>query len=187
MRRKDDRKQESIKQALLKLILSEGLQGASIAKIAREAGVSPATVYIYYDNKEAMLQDTYREYQQQVRDYLTARVRRDMSGEQLIETLVRSYYTYMTSHGEVFYFVEQFSSCPALCDKCHTRSERLPMEEVLDEFKRRRILKDVDNTSIHAILFNPVKAIAVQYHHRGNDTAPILEDLIKMIQAALLR
>ena len=46
MRRKDDRKQESIKQALLKLILSEGLQGASIAKIAREAGVSPATVYI---------------------------------------------------------------------------------------------------------------------------------------------
>ncbi|MEQ8201270.1 MAG: TetR/AcrR family transcriptional regulator [Syntrophomonadaceae bacterium] len=187
MRRKDDRKQQSIKEALLKLILSEGLQGASIAKIAREAGVSPATVYIYYDNKEAMLQDTYREYQQQMRDFLTARVQRDMSGEQLIDTLVRSYYTYITRHGEVFYFVEQFSSCPALTENWQTRSERLPMEDILNEFKRRRVLKDVDNTSIHALLFNPVKTIAVRYHDREAGTSPMLEDLIKMIQAALLR
>lgn len=187
MRRRDENKQQSIKQALLKLIWSEGLQGASIAKIAREAGVSPATVYIYYDNKEAMLQDTYQEYQQQVRDYLTARVKKDMSGKQLIDTLVRSYYTFITKHGEVFYFVEQFSSCPALAEKCPAHPQRLPMGDVLDEFKRRRVLKNVDNTSIHAILFNPVKTIAIQYHDQGTDTEPILEDLIKMIQDALLR
>lgn len=187
MRRKDDRKQQNIKQAVLKLIVSEGLQGASISKIAREAGVSPATVYIYYDNKEAMLQDLYREYQQQVRNFLAERVRKDMSGEQLIETLVRSYYTYITNHGEVFYFVEQFSSCPALVEQCQIKSERLPMEDVLDEFKRQRILKDVDNINIQAILFNPVKTIAVQYRSRGAETASMLDDLVKMIQAALLR
>jgi len=114
-------------------------------------------------------------------------VRRDMSGEQLIETLIRSYYTYITNHGEVFYFVEQFSSCPALSDKCRTRSERLPIEDVLDEFKRRRILKDVDNTSIHAILFDPVKTIAVRSRERGAEPTTMLEDMIQMIQAALLR
>lgn len=187
MRRKDDRKQQNIKQAVLKLIVSEGLQGASIAKIAREAGVSPATVYIYYDNKEAMLQDIYREYQQQVRNFLTERVRQDMSGEQLIETLVRSYYTYITHHGEVFYFVEQCSSCPALVEQCQVKPERLPMEDVLDEFKRRRVLKDVDNISIQALLFNPVKTVAVQRRIQGDEPNSMLDDLIKMIQAALLR
>ena len=34
------------------LILREGINGASVYKIAREAGVSPATIYIYYASKE---------------------------------------------------------------------------------------------------------------------------------------
>ncbi len=187
MRRKDDRKLQSIKQAVLKLILSEGLQGASISKIAREAGVSPATVYIYYDNKDAMLQDIYQEYQQQVRNFLRDRVRQDMTGEQFIETIVKSYYTFINNNGEIFYFVEQYSSCPALLEHCQANKGRMPMEDVLDEFKRRRVLKNVDNVNIQAILFNPVKAVAVQYRNQPEDTSPILDDLIKMIQAALLR
>jgi AcrR family transcriptional regulator len=62
LRRKDDEKERCIKQAVIKVILDEGLQGASISKIAKLAGVSPATVYIYYENKESMLQDIYTEY-----------------------------------------------------------------------------------------------------------------------------
>jgi AcrR family transcriptional regulator len=57
MRRKDDEKQKNIKEAVIKLILKEGFHGTSISKIAKEAGVSPATVYIYYENKDMMLQD----------------------------------------------------------------------------------------------------------------------------------
>ena len=49
MRRKDDEKQRCIKNAVVQLILEEGFQGASVSKIAKSAGVSPATVYIYYD------------------------------------------------------------------------------------------------------------------------------------------
>ena len=52
MRKKDDEKQNNIKKAVIKLILEEGFQGTSMSKIAKEAGVSPATVYIYYQNKE---------------------------------------------------------------------------------------------------------------------------------------
>ena len=50
MRRKDDDKEKSIKEAVVKLILQEGFHGTSISKIAKLAGVSPATVYIYYEN-----------------------------------------------------------------------------------------------------------------------------------------
>ena len=57
MRRKDDEKEQRIRHAVIELMLQEGFNGTSIAKIARLAGVSPATVYIYYENKEEMLQD----------------------------------------------------------------------------------------------------------------------------------
>ena len=47
MRKKDDEKRNNIKKAVVEVILEEGMNGASISKIAKSAGVSPATVYIY--------------------------------------------------------------------------------------------------------------------------------------------
>lgn len=187
MRRKDDTKQQNIKQAVIKVILAEGFHGASISKIAKEAGVSPATVYVYYESKEAMLQDIYREYREQVYTYLYNRVRREMSGAQFIESLVRGYYRYIIEYGEAFYFVEQFSSCPALLGSCAGSAARSKISLLLDELKQRQVIKDVDNASITAILFTPVKSIALQYRAPGSDEAPVLNDLIQMIQDALLR
>ena len=90
MRKKDDEKERSIKDAVIKLILQEGFHGASISKIAKLAGVSPATVYIYFDNKENMLQDIYTEYSEEIFDYLLDRVDIKMTGQQLLEVLIRS-------------------------------------------------------------------------------------------------
>ena len=58
MRTRDYEKQQRIKEAMVRLILREGINGASVSKIAREAGVSPATIYIYYTSKEDLLQRT---------------------------------------------------------------------------------------------------------------------------------
>ena len=92
MRKKDDEKERNIKEAVIKLILEEGFHGASISKIAKLAGVSPATVYIYYENKENMLQNIYNEYSEDIFDYLLSCVDLKMNGQQLIEILIRSYY-----------------------------------------------------------------------------------------------
>lgn len=187
MRRKDDNKQQNIKQAVIKLILAEGFHGASISKIAKEAGVSPATVYVYYDNKDAMLHDIYREYYNEVYTYLGNQVKQGMSGEQLIECLIRSYYNYIIEYGEAYYFVEQFSSCPALKCRCELSQERSQLFILLDDFKKKQIIKNVDNISINAILFNPVKSIASIYRTRTTEADSMLSELIKMIQDALLR
>ncbi|MEQ8237312.1 MAG: TetR/AcrR family transcriptional regulator [Syntrophomonadaceae bacterium] len=187
MRRKDDQKQLSIKQAVIKTILAEGFHGASISKIAKAAGVSPATVYVYYDSKDAMLRDIYKEYSEDIYSYVVKRVTREMDGKQLIESLVRSYYNYILEHGEVFYFVEQFSSCPALVNTCRYRHNRSQVGMLLDEMKKRQVIKNVDNTTITALMFNPVKSIALQHEVRPEVELGGLEDLIRMIQDALLK
>ncbi|MEA4924045.1 MAG: TetR/AcrR family transcriptional regulator [Syntrophomonadaceae bacterium] len=187
MRRKDDRKQQNIKQAVIKLILAEGFQGASISKIAKEAGVSPATVYIYYDNKDAMLLDIYREYYDEVDNYLGRQVKQEMTGEQFIESLIRAYYQYIMEYDEIFYFVEQFSSCPALNCRCKTKQDSSRLSHMLEDFKRQQVIKNVDNASINAIMFDPVKSIAIRYQGRSSEADTMLDDLIKMIQDALLK
>lgn len=186
MRRKDDEKEKSIKEAVIKLILEEGFHGTSISKIAKAAGVSPATVYIYYENKEVMLQDIYLEYSEGIFDYLFSKLKNGMDGEQLIEILVRGYYTYIQENGEIFHFVDQFSSCPALASQCSERKGIINLNNLLEEMKMKKVLKDFQNDNLIAILFYPVKSIATKQCVGKVEEAELLKEMIRIVQDALL-
>ena len=55
MRTKDGIKQEALFEATVKLVNEIGFASSSVSKIAKQAGISPATIYIYYKNKEDLL------------------------------------------------------------------------------------------------------------------------------------
>ncbi len=186
MRKKDDEKERSIREAVIKLILQEGFHGASISKIAKMAGVSPATVYIYYENKENMLQDIYSEYSEEIYDYLLHRVNKSMEGPQLIEMLIRSYYNYIWEHKEIYSFVEQFSNCPSLANSCAGKKGICNIYHLINEMKSNRILKEYSEDNLLAIIFYPVKAIAADNHKSEAERAILLQEMIKIIQDAIL-
>ena len=64
MRTKDDLKEAALFEATVKLVNEIGFAASSVSKIAKEAGVSPATIYVYYKNKEDLLVSTYIEIKQ---------------------------------------------------------------------------------------------------------------------------
>ncbi|MGZ4091209.1 MAG: TetR/AcrR family transcriptional regulator, partial [Bacteroidia bacterium] len=59
MRIRDEKKEEAIREKALELIVHEGFDGLSMHKLAKAAGVSPATIYIYYKNREHLLNMLY--------------------------------------------------------------------------------------------------------------------------------
>ncbi len=187
MRKRDDEKAKSIKEAVIKLILQEGFHGTSISKIAKEAGVSPATVYVYFDNKEIMLKDIYHEYSEEIFDYVLRKVHQGMAGKQLIEILVRSYYTYIQEHREIFNFVEQFSSCPSLASGCSEIKGVCNINSFIAGLKENNIIKDYRLENLTAIIFYPVKYIAFNNHKSEMEKEELLEEMIEIVQAALLK
>jgi len=186
MRKKDDEKEKSIKAAVIQLILQEGFHGTSISKIAKAAGVSPATVYIYFENKEVMLQDIYSEYSEEIFEYLLNRVHREMRGQQLIEVLVRSYYNYIRENKEIFSFVEQFSTCPSLASNCEETKGIKNINHLILEMKSNQLIKDYSNDNLIAIMFYPVKAIALNNRKSEAEKSDLLQEMIRIIQDALL-
>jgi AcrR family transcriptional regulator len=52
VRTRNEYKEQLIRQKAIELIVKEGLDGFSMNKVARAAGVSPATLYIYFKDKE---------------------------------------------------------------------------------------------------------------------------------------
>lgn len=52
-------KREALLKATLHLVNQGGFQGASMSKVAKEANVSPATIYLYFENKQDLLNKLY--------------------------------------------------------------------------------------------------------------------------------
>lgn len=56
MRNKDESKRLRIQQACIDMVFDIGIEGVSAGKIAKNAEVSPASIYVYYENMIDMLQ-----------------------------------------------------------------------------------------------------------------------------------
>lgn len=55
MRPRDENKELLIRQKAMEIIVKHGLDGFSISKLAKAASVSPATIYIYYKDKDDLI------------------------------------------------------------------------------------------------------------------------------------
>lgn len=187
MRVKDENKQQRIKEAMVSLILREGINGTSISKIAKEAGVSAATIYVYYENKEEMLAEIFREYAHQPYQYIMQCVRPDMTGGELIETMVRSCYAFSTEHEEIFSFVEQCSRCPTLSERVCEKDCSGDILKMIHSYQDAGVLKRVSDWNMAAVLFSPVRWLATNRRMIHSDTEKLLDEMVLMIQEMLLK
>ncbi|ASZ09814.1 TetR/AcrR family transcriptional regulator [Chitinophaga pendula] len=55
MRTRDENKEQAIRNKAIEIIVKDGLDGLSMQKLAKAAGVSPATIYIYYKDREDLI------------------------------------------------------------------------------------------------------------------------------------
>jgi TetR/AcrR family transcriptional repressor of multidrug resistance operon len=61
MRTRDENKKTAICEQALKMVVEKGFDGLSMQKLAKEAGVSPATIYIYFKDREDLIMELWVE------------------------------------------------------------------------------------------------------------------------------
>src|SRR5687768_3148818 len=61
MRTRDEQKEEAIRRQAIEMIAKEGLDEFSVNKLAKAAGVSVATLYIYYKDREDLIVELCRQ------------------------------------------------------------------------------------------------------------------------------
>lgn len=61
MRSRDSEKEKLVKEKTIKLIVSDGFEGFTVNKLARTCGISIATLYIYYQDKDDLIINIARE------------------------------------------------------------------------------------------------------------------------------
>lgn len=61
MRTRDESKEQTIREKAIEMIVQEGFDGLSMQKLAKAANVSPATIYIYWKDRDDLILQLYVE------------------------------------------------------------------------------------------------------------------------------
>jgi len=158
MRYKDEAKQKAIVKATVKLVNQMGFAATSTSKIAKEANVSSATIYIYYKNKEDLLVSTYID----IKKRMSEAVLKDFDNNQPIRDILEnswfSLFSFISNNPDDFQYTEQFANSPysSLVDSNEVEKQFGPLAGVIQRGIQQKIIKDVPLDILRIFILFPV-------------------------------
>ncbi len=162
MRLKDENKLKAILVASMDNFISDGFANASISKIAKSAGVSPATIYIYFENKEDLISKLYLNIRREMGEFVMQDVDLDGCIEAAYKKLWLNYYHYCLKYHKEFDYTMQFSNSPYSKDY-HSEYGMCYFSKVYELFKigkERKIIKPISDEILFAFTFYPASQLA---------------------------
>ena len=162
MRHKDEHKKDAIIKATIKLVNEIGFAASSVAKIAKEATVSPATLYVYYKNKEDLLVSTYIDIKQKFSRAILIDFDENQPIRDILEKMWFNTFAYTSKYPDYFQFTEQFSNSAysLLIDKQEVETFFEPMIKILKKGIQQKIIKDVSFEILSVFMFYPVMLLS---------------------------
>ncbi len=166
MRTRDDKKQEALFLATIKLVNEIGFASSSVSKIAKEAGVSPATLYVYFKNKEDLLISTYVEIKLGMGVAILKGFNKEAPVHDIFHRVWCNMFTYVFDNREEFRYAEQFSNSPYsdLVDKLRINEAFEPLLRVIEKGIEQKIIKNVSLDILGAFMFHPIMVLANPQH-----------------------
>jgi len=158
MRIKDPYKQNAIIEATVSLVNEIGFVSSSVCKIAKKANVSPATLYIYYKNKEDLLVSTYIEIKKKMSKALLKNFDANLPFRDILEILWKNGFAFVSQNRELYQYSEQFSNSPFSDLVDHEKLEKHfePFIKILQKGIEQKVIKDVPFDILATFIFYPI-------------------------------
>ncbi|MCE1188761.1 MAG: TetR/AcrR family transcriptional regulator [Ignavibacteria bacterium] len=162
MRFKDEAKQEAIINATVKLVNEIGFVYSSVAKIAKEANVSPATLYIYYKNKEDLLVSTYIEIKKSLAMALARKLNTSLPLRDIFEQMWIEGFNFVKENPDYFRYTEQFANSPYsdLVNNKELEAHFAPIHRLLAQGMEQKVIKNVHPDILTVFIFFPIMTLA---------------------------
>lgn len=158
-------KRDEIVRAALELIAEHGFHGAPMALIADRAGVGAGTIYRYFENKEVMIIELFRELEERSYPIITEGYSSEKPLRERFLHLCTALIHYFINNPLDFRFIEQFFNSPY--GVAHRRDKLLGTKNQCDDFKelfedgiRQQVAKDLPLVILFDLAFGPILAVA---------------------------
>ncbi|MFX0016498.1 MAG: TetR/AcrR family transcriptional regulator [Promethearchaeota archaeon] len=167
MRPKDQTKYNAIINSSLKLVKELSFTGISISKIAKEANISPATIYIHFKNREDLFTKLYKKIRTDMSNGALKGVHEEMDVEQVFKSIWINSFLYNLNHPDYLIYREKFEQTPMM--------ENIKLEDfelynyVNNLFQRgikEYIIKDLPIPLLTSFAFIPIITL-LNFHFEG--------------------
>jgi len=167
MRTRDQAKYDSIIDASIKLINELGFEGISISKIAKKAKVSPATIYIYFKNREDLFTQLYKDIRKEMSQGALEGLEEEMTTEEKFKSIWHHAFSFNLRHPEFLDYREQFERTTMMRS---IRVEDFELFQTIDRLLKQGIkegtIKSLPLPILTAFSYTPIITL-LNYHHAG--------------------
>jgi TetR/AcrR family transcriptional regulator, repressor of fatR-cypB operon len=166
MRAKDYNKTDRIYKASLELTLTEGIAGLTMAKIAKKADMATGTLYIYFKNKEELLQklNTHLREKSQIR--FMKGYKKTEAFKVGLKKVWLNYLTHRIEHHKESVFLEQYYRSPYITEEQHKAAEAMkqPVHELIRRGKKELLVKDdADDEMLFLAMIGFIRELADEH------------------------
>jgi len=151
-------KKELILKTTLKLVNEHGFYNLHIKQLAAEAGISAGTTYLYFDSKEKLINELYKNI---IRDFNAIVLKGYEKGRTFKENffeMMRNAIDHYIQNPDRFSFIEQYTYSPFLFKE--TQEENLailePIQKIIKEAKKENLVKELPETLLIALSYGPI-------------------------------
>jgi len=165
MRKIDEGKKNRIKQAVFEIARDEGIAGLSFGKLAKRAGVSSGTPYVYYQDKTDMLGKIYLDVKTLVDDGLQADIDQGKTPEERLFNAVNHFAKQLVAHQLEANYLAAIEDNPQLVTAAVLQAGNqlaAPLKVAFEAAAATGRLKTTNPETVMALLFGPFTMVLRQ-------------------------
>jgi TetR/AcrR family transcriptional repressor of multidrug resistance operon len=164
MRVRDENKESAIREKAMEMIVREGFDGLSMQKLAKAAGVSPATIYIYYKNREDMVHQLFRQAQEEFAAMALKNFDPEATLEEGLWRQWKNRLDFILKYPTYFQFFEQFRNSNLINHQSVDMTEfRQNMKRFVKNAIKRGELKKMEPEIFWALAYGSFYAL-IKFH-----------------------
>ena len=151
-------KRNALIKATIELVNNNGFHATPMSKIAKMANVSPATIYLYFENKQDLVNKTYIEVKAEYTKYAFETYNENMSVEAGFELIWKRIADFKLNECENAMFLAQCDNTPMIDEA--SRQEGIkhlqPLLDLWERGKKEGIIKPISDYLLYAYSINPL-------------------------------
>lgn len=165
---KSEIKRKALIDATIELVNNNGFHATPMSKIAKMAGVSAGTIYLYFENKQDLVDQVYLEVKAAFTSYAFRNYNEEMSMEKGFETIWKNIAEFKLKEVEEAYFLSQCDNTPIVAEPVRQQGLKhlQPLLDLWEKGQEQGIIKKVSPYSLYAFSVYPI-AFLMNMQQRG--------------------
>ncbi len=154
-------KRNALIRATIELVNNNGFHATPMSKIAKIANVSPATIYLYFENKQDLVNQTYLEVKNNYTDFIFKSDNKHTTIKAGFEHIWRRIVDFNINESEYSFFLTQCNNTPILDEASRMEGIKYlqPLLDLWEQGKKEGIIKPISDYILYANSINPLSIL----------------------------